>query len=473
MRTAGPVSRFVWLRVRAAAACFVAFAWTASAVSEPRPLYSAALPGADIPDQGRSLFDYLVADAESDSGYRIPFPFTRLVAYLRRELGEGARVEQILIPMGRSLQRSAARPHFFQFPRVVLAVTRDGTPPDEDAGWRAANRLFLGYQESAGVIEVISYNDALGRFEFQVVDQYRLGQIPIVQYAPRKTCIACHQNHAPLFSRPLWGETNANDDVGRMLADIAPTFYGVPARVSVDVADAIDTATDRANEISVWQQVWRDVCSGDGRWASECRKRVLGAALRYRLAGDRLDLPGTESLTASLAPRWPSLWRAGVAFPSSDIPNRRLELYRTHGTLLGLPAGMSATTPVPGDSLLAQTRVPPRLEPFAARQPSEVWREWRPERTARWVAGLGDSFSVTDIQRLDRALRKEVLPPESDAREIDALTEVIAEIPTENLGVYSFSRRRLMQSVEARFPVQQVRWHERRELPAPVLSGPR
>jgi hypothetical protein len=35
-------------------------------------------------------------------------------------------LEQVLIPIGRSLQRNAANPHFFNYPRVVLAVVGEG-----------------------------------------------------------------------------------------------------------------------------------------------------------------------------------------------------------------------------------------------------------------------------------------------------------------------------------------------------------
>ena len=39
----------------------------------------------------------------------------------------------------------------------------------------ARDRLYLGYQENANLIEVISYNEAAARFEFQLVRDYRAG----------------------------------------------------------------------------------------------------------------------------------------------------------------------------------------------------------------------------------------------------------------------------------------------------------
>ena len=57
---------------------------------------------------------------------------------------------------------------FFSFPRVVAAMTADG-----GGQLLAKDRVYLGYQERAGVIEVISYNEAAARFEFQLVRNYR------------------------------------------------------------------------------------------------------------------------------------------------------------------------------------------------------------------------------------------------------------------------------------------------------------
>ena len=72
------------------------------------------------------------------------------------------------------------------------------------------DRLYLGYQERAGLIEVISYNEAAARFEFQLVRDYRPQGKPEAVYASRAVCTACHQNHGPIFSRQQWDETNAN-----------------------------------------------------------------------------------------------------------------------------------------------------------------------------------------------------------------------------------------------------------------------
>src|ERR1700682_6407133 len=98
-------------------------------------------PGPDLPPTGQSLFDRLLPDP-------VPFPLTELVARIETRLG--AKFDRVLIPLGRSLQRSAGAPEFFRYPRAVLAMTAEPAP---GAGIYAKDRLFLGYQEKASIIE--------------------------------------------------------------------------------------------------------------------------------------------------------------------------------------------------------------------------------------------------------------------------------------------------------------------------------
>src|SRR3546814_1912008 len=69
-------------------------------------------------------------------------------------------------------------------------------------------------------------SEAAGRFEFQLVHDYRAGATPRVSCARRELCAACHQNLAPIFSRPLWAETNANPRIAAKLAEHRDSFSG-------------------------------------------------------------------------------------------------------------------------------------------------------------------------------------------------------------------------------------------------------
>ena len=91
---------------------------------------------------------------------------------MRRDPSALPPVKQVLIPLGRSLQRNAGAPDFFRYPRVVAAVDAEAA---DSSGMPLKDRLFLGYHEKAAIIEVISYNEAAGRFEFQVVKDWSTG----------------------------------------------------------------------------------------------------------------------------------------------------------------------------------------------------------------------------------------------------------------------------------------------------------
>jgi hypothetical protein len=344
-------------------------------------------PGADIPPVGRSLFDHLTAaDRGGARVYDVPFPFTALVDRIARELDaqSGAPIKRVLIPLGRSLQRVAAAPHYFAFPRVVAAVDAE---PATASPFYLKDRLYLGYQEKANVVEVISYNEAAGRFEFQVVRNYAPGQTPEVVYASRALCTTCHQNEAPIFSRQQWDETSANPDVAARIRSTRSDGYGVDLSRGVDVPYAIDNATDRANRFAATQLVWRDGCGDAAAAPQRCRAGLFGAALRFRLSGrseaaasPQFQATVVAPLVASARVRWP----AGLAIADPDIPNRN-------------PLSSDAMRkPIP--------QIESPFDPLTPRAPLEVWTIDGAASVSRVVGEVAEFVSAADIARLDAAL---------------------------------------------------------------------
>lgn len=327
-------------------------------------------PGADRGASGHSTLEQ-VLDGE------FPFPFEALLRRIDQRLGCGPSscTSAVLIPFGRSLQRTVAAPDFLASPRVVVAVTGEGTGPVQ-----AKDRLFLGYQPRGELLEVISYNDAAGRFEFQIVRDYRAGARPRLVMAEREVCLACHQNHAPIFPRPLWQETNANPRLaaGMLEAGLGPArFEGVSVARGVDLPNAIDEATDRANLYSVTQRLWREACD------ARCRAAAALAALEYRRSGGRHFDP-----VPGLAERFARLWPDGLAVPNPDLPNRD-------------PLANPAAPPV---------HVPGTFEALQPRPALEVWRgsdQWLERRFVRGVAAfLADVDLVAVAAGPERARRR-------------------------------------------------------------------
>lgn len=340
----------------------------------------------DLPPAGTSAFDRVFA---SQGRHRVPYPFTALLRALRTHAGVDALgrpgLKHVLIPLGRSLQRTAAAPQFFRYPRVVVAI--DGEPRDgRSTSVLLKDRLYIGYQEKAGVLEVISYNDDAGRFEFQLVKNYRAGATPQVFHANRAVCVSCHQNHAPIFSRQQWDETNANPRVAAALAREAPAYFGIAVARGVDEPYAIDNATDRANQFAAWQRLWNEGCGG-GEAGERCRAGAFVAALQLRLSGGAFDrdAEGYRAFRAMLAANWKRLWPAGLALPSANLPNRN-------------PFGSDP------DAQRAAVAVPAAFEPLAVREPLETWTHTNADDIDRLVPGLAEFIAQSDLAMLERLL---------------------------------------------------------------------
>ncbi len=330
-----------------------------------------AMPGPTLPPAGRSLFDFVAADG-------IPFPFEALVRKIEARAGctDGTCVTPVLIPLGRSLQRTAAAPDFFAYPRAIVAVTGEGTGP-----LFARDRLYLAYQEKMNLIEVISYNETAARFEFQLVRDYRENGMPRLVYANRNVCIACHQNHSPIFSRQVWDETNANPRIAEKLSQVGERFYGITVHRGVDLPDIIDKATDRSNLIGVTQRIWQEACD------AVCRSLAIAAAMQHRLSGGRIfDM---SALAQALLPGFAARWPGGLAIPNPDLPNR---------DPLAFPASTRG---------VAQSHVPAVFEPLAPRAPLEIWVASDPLLARRFVVGLAALIAEADMRDLDAWLARQ------------------------------------------------------------------
>lgn len=350
-------------------------------------------PGPQDPPVGQSLFDELFKRRAAQgvpAGYDLPFPFERLIEAVNARI-EPARVRTALIPLGRSLQRFAADPDYFASPRVVVAIDAEGETPSIYQPL-LRDRLFLGYQPRSAVIEIISYNEIAGRFEFQKVENYDGTQVPAIEYTERAVCLTCHQGHAPIFSAPLWSETNANPAVAERLSGLGDGFEGVPVRQGVDGPDAFDLATDRANRFAALQRIWGKGC-GTGAEGTRCRAALILAALRFRLGGSRAAWSPAESDAgqwgAVLQARSKELWPDGLWTPDPDIPNR--------DPMVALKPGLTPFDVIEPFGV---------FDPTAPRAPTRVWNAAETEvdtfsGVAREIAGW---FARGDIAWLESRL---------------------------------------------------------------------
>lgn len=377
-------------------------------------------PGEDSPPVGRSLFDHLVSRHQGESkSYDIPYPFSALLRSIEKTAvtrTSSPRFTVLVIPFGRSLHRYAAQPDFLQFPRILATVDTDATVAREtrettDSVSASAplpfylkDRLFLAFQEKAAMIEVISYNEAAGRFEFQIVRNYRPDTTPQVIYANRKVCTVCHQHHAPIFPEPLWHETNAHPTIHALLQatrqDLSSLVHGV------DIAAAFDAATDRANEILVPQKLWQEGCETPAlpQQSIECRANLLILALQQGLSGKSPLLDPTPSpkndIFPSLLQTWQAQWPHGLWLPNPNIPNRSLADVLA---FIAPNASDAYFSPKPDVGL---PRIHPLLDPVIPRPPLGTLT-FMPQDLSPWIqilTSLSNLFSQADMQALDRQL---------------------------------------------------------------------
>ena len=366
-----------------------------------------ASPGPDLPPAGRSLFDYLVTESVGGSKvYRIPFPFTALLDRVQslvsqQDFGGGTRL--VMIPMGRSLQRTAAAPDFFKYPRIVLAVTGEPVAGASNPGMLLKDRLYIGYVEKTAVLEVVSYNEAAGRFEFQLVKDYRAGAEPKVFYANRAICVSCHQNHAPIFSQPVWGESNANNRVAGLLR-AHRTDFDLSAQANVDFPDDIEKATARANALVPLQAAWQKGCSdaADRSLSQRCRAAAFTAVLQYGLSGDQdFDAHShgfRDDFLSTFGSVWQQRWPWGLRVAQSSLPDRN--------PFGGIASAYGGGADEQSTNLTAASEVPAELDPLNPRPAREIWRFGGEMDSRRFVAGWTRFFAKADFRALDAHLRQ-------------------------------------------------------------------
>lgn len=376
----------------------------ATELPPPVRVVDPADPGENLPSRGRSLFDRLFAVTRGGrSEIDLPFPFELLLARLDAQLQRDPAsalppAKRVLIPLGRSLQRTAAAPDYFAYPRVVVAVDRQ---PATAAAPLLKDRLYIGYQEKSAVLEIISYNEEAGRFEFQLLKDYRAGGKPRVIYANRTLCFACHQNGSPIFSRALWDETNANPQVAALLLASGRRFHGIAPERGIDIPYAIDNATERANGFALTQYLWRAGCGAADRAAQRCRAGLFAAALRHALSGGQPWTPDAafeQTVAGPLRDEGQRHWPGGLAAGNPDIPNRN--------PLQGL-----ATWPLDRAGQVALSHVPARFDPLLPRPPRGTWRADDPEGVRQLVSGLAEFVAEPDRRRLESALARTSTAP--------------------------------------------------------------
>ncbi len=350
----------------------------------------------DLPPEGtRSLFDHLIAQNDV-----LPYPFEKLVALIAKQNPDGQAPLVLLIPKGRSLLKAQAD---FAHPRVVLAADFQAPNTPAALGLAPRGQLFLGFVENAGEIEVISYNEAAGRFEFQLVQDYREGGVPRIAYARRAICTTCHQAGAPIFPQRPWNETNGQPEIAAKLHEVRGNelaYLGIPLSVPLAVPERIDELAEVGNFIVVTQKIWIDAC-GD---SADCRKQILKVALRYLWNPAEFDATqaDAQALRSLQERHWPA---EGVAVGQKSLRNRDplAESRGIKGWWLSLITPKSTE---PGaksnedlDAFERLPKLPADLDPLSPRPPQRVLTA----KDIDGAFGVASMITTPDFKQMEQA----------------------------------------------------------------------
>ena len=392
------------------------------------------------PGVGRSFFDKVFSE---NGQYQIPYPFSKVLNRLSEYTGQkvnnpdGTGLKAVIIPMGRSLQRNAALQdgkltsidQFFRYPRVVVGVDEE-TNHENSLLLNLKNKMYLGFHEKAQVIEVISYNDEIGRYEYQVVNNYAEGKTFDVSYANRSLCLSCHQNQTPIFSRGPWSETNANPVMAEKLQtvfdqafgktpclglssaktqiycyqDKIPLYFGAPLYIESSVTRQLDTSTDLANLTHAYQKMWKEFCKDES-----CKVAHLQSMILYRLTNQEGTRSSANIKTEvdKIEQTWQVRYPWGLALPSPDIPDRDPFRDVQKDPKISDLSTVSETGRQQVFQLLAFSRIPSAYEPLVPRAPIGLWKDTEIDGSGanRLIRGLAQEFTSGDIKLFDQWLK--------------------------------------------------------------------
>lgn len=376
-----------------------------NAADEPSSLYDQFVSDEDLPPEGtRSLFDHLIKENGS-----LPYPFQSLLDLVASQDKDATKPVTVMIPNGRSLLKGQAN---FKHPRILAAanVRQPDSAHTFDQMFRG--RLFMGFVEDANEIEVVSYNEMAGRFEFQLVKDYGPDLNPKIVYAKRAICTTCHQTGAPIFPVRPWDETNANPGVADLIQGHhagSDNYFSAPINVPLANPEGIDDMADKGNAILTTQRIWMDGC-GVGEEGNACRRSLLKLSLEYLWSPGSFDTQSAKvkQHLALQAKHWPS---GGIELGNGDLANRNPLTEKPVGNafvlfvkdLLGL--GETAATLSEKSAELGLTefeKLPPlriEVDPLASRPAKAVYAA----DTLEGIYGLSQMLSENDVQLLEAA----------------------------------------------------------------------
>ncbi|MCQ8895450.1 hypothetical protein NQT62_03225 [Limnobacter humi] len=412
-------------------------------------LSATVLADGDLPPEGtRSLFDHVAAQ---NGG--VPYPFPKLIEALQKMNPEGAPPVAVMLPHGRSLLKGQADD---AHPRVLLAADFQAPNTPAALGVNARGQLFLGFVENANEIEVLSYNEAAGRYEFQLVQDYSAIGARKLVYARRQICLTCHQGGAPIFPQRPWNETNAAPDTveamlrARTKAGLdTQTYLGLPLQNTLSSPERFDELTDVGNFFATTQQLWLDGCGNQGNTSVDCRKTMLKLALQYKVRPGDFKEEGVqvERLKTLQAK---ALSDRTIAVAESDLTNRDpvaeqkgIKGWWRSLTTARIQLGDGAKNNEDLEAFDKLPKLPLALDPLTKRAPKRILTA----ANVDGVYGLASLLTESDINTLMEAANWQ----------FDNLAKAVDKLPDPLFDAKPFERVKTVQALMKSTELPKVR----------------
>lgn len=161
----------------------------------------------------------------------------------------------------------------------------------QDVGVNFRWRLFIAYSEDAEQLEVISYNEDAGRFEFEIVDDFASKdktKKPSIRFANRAFCAGCHQKLTHIFPISPWNKTFENPEMVTLFKEkkpgkthyhdigLGPKFsdYDKFPFITADSAQ-VDNDTNLSGTILDLPLYWSILCGPESVKGAICRSKQL------------------------------------------------------------------------------------------------------------------------------------------------------------------------------------------------------
>lgn len=259
-------------------------------------------------------------------GGTIPTSFPDLMTKITSG-SAGAKSSATLIPDSRSRQKNDVS---FPHPRAVFSANLN--PKAKGGG---TGLIFISYAETAGELEVISWNPTFdggkGGYEFQLIKNYGPGLTPEITTPPRSNCIGCHQAEGPIFTSAPWRETTgiipngesiepsgADRPLNKKLLEehTSGSYAGIPIVPKGVEALILNKDVRQANVFLQARRFCRDACGTD----NNCRKNLLLYSL---IVSDGASFSIPSKLKSDLDTQTTKNWPAdSYGFPASLILDR-------------------------------------------------------------------------------------------------------------------------------------------------------